>query len=112
MPRYQVNRELIARAPAHAKFMHCLPASRGVEVTDDVIDGPAVGRLRSGREPADSEKGILVWLAYPTVKRATEEQLPVPRHAGALSTSETSAGTALRAAAYPSPTTTSKIGAR
>lgn len=38
--RYQVNHELVEQAPRHAIVLHCLPASRGVEITDEVLDGP------------------------------------------------------------------------
>jgi ornithine carbamoyltransferase len=38
--RLQVNDGLLAQAPPTAKVMHCLPAHRGEEITDSVLDGP------------------------------------------------------------------------
>ncbi|MGA2172034.1 MAG: ornithine carbamoyltransferase [Sedimentisphaerales bacterium] len=37
---FQVNAELLKSAPANAKIMHCLPAYRGLEITDDVVESP------------------------------------------------------------------------
>ena len=59
---YQVNAKLMARAPADALFLHCLPAHRGEEVTDEVIDGPQSVVVAQAANRMHVQKGILVWL--------------------------------------------------
>ncbi|HET91545.1 MAG TPA: putrescine carbamoyltransferase [Chloroflexi bacterium] len=73
MPTYQVNGELFGRAPAHCKFMHCLPASRGVEATDEVMDSPRSIIFDQSENRLHAEKGILTWLVYPRLQRPTPE---------------------------------------
>jgi ornithine carbamoyltransferase len=59
---YQVNAELMAAAPPDALFMHCLPAKRGLEVTDEVIDGPNSIVVEQAANRMHVQKGILAWL--------------------------------------------------
>lgn len=59
---YQINAQLMAAAPSGAFFLHCLPAHRGEEVTDDVIDGPQSIVLEQAANRMHVQKGILVWL--------------------------------------------------
>ncbi len=74
MPNYQVNLQLFEKAPPHSKFMHCLPASRGVEVTDEVIDHPRSIVFDQSENRLHTEKGLLVYLLYPRLPRPSEEQ--------------------------------------
>jgi ornithine carbamoyltransferase len=62
---YQVNSKLMARAPKHCVFLHCLPARRGEEVTDEVIDGPQSLVVPQAANRMHVQKGILVWLLTP-----------------------------------------------
>jgi ornithine carbamoyltransferase len=59
---YQVNTQLMAHAPAEALFLHCLPAHRGEEVTDEVIDGRQSIVIEQAANRMHVQKGILVWL--------------------------------------------------
>jgi len=58
---YQVNSALMKHCP-QAFFMHCLPARRGEEVTDDVIDGPQSLVVDEAANRMHVQKGLLAWL--------------------------------------------------
>jgi ornithine carbamoyltransferase len=59
---YQVNSGLMKHAPAECRFMHDLPARRGLEVTDDVLDGPRSIAFLQAENRMHLAKGLLVWL--------------------------------------------------
>ncbi|KQQ79524.1 ornithine carbamoyltransferase [Aureimonas sp. Leaf324] len=58
---YQVNAALMTRANPQALFMHCLPAHRGEEVTDEVIDGPQSVVFDEAENRLHAQKSILAW---------------------------------------------------
>jgi len=61
MTPYQVNDELMAQAKADALFLHCLPAHRGEEVTDSVIDGPRSVVWDEAENRIHAQKSVLRW---------------------------------------------------
>ncbi len=58
---YQVNAKLMGTAAKDAIFMHCLPAHRGEEVTDEVIDGPQSVVFDEAENRLHAQKGVLAW---------------------------------------------------
>ena len=59
---YQVNQDIMNRAAEGAKLLHCLPARRGEEVTDEVIDGPASAIIQQANNRLHAQKGLVAWL--------------------------------------------------
>jgi ornithine carbamoyltransferase len=60
--RYQVDTKLLSRASAHAIFLHCLPAHRGEEVTEEVIEGPASRVFDQAENRLHVQKAIMAVL--------------------------------------------------
>ena len=58
---YQVNGALMKHAKSDALFMHCLPAHRGEEVTDEVIDGPQSVVFDEAENRLHAQKSVLAW---------------------------------------------------
>ena len=60
--KYQVNNALFANARPNAIFLHCLPAHRGEEVTDEVLDGPRSRVIEQAANRMHFQKALLAWL--------------------------------------------------
>ncbi|MFE3177494.1 ornithine carbamoyltransferase [Amycolatopsis sp. NPDC059090] len=58
----QINAELLKRAADEAIVLHCLPAHRGWEITDDVLDGPASAVWDEAENRLHAQKALMVWL--------------------------------------------------
>ncbi len=58
---FQVNEELLAKAPKHAKVMHCLPAHRGEEITDGVMESEQSVVFQQAGNRMHIQKAILKW---------------------------------------------------
>jgi ornithine carbamoyltransferase len=59
---YQVNKELLAAAAPEAIVLHCLPAHRGEEITDEVMDGPQSAVFDQAENRLHAQKALLAWL--------------------------------------------------
>jgi len=59
---YQINSALLGRANTDAVVLHCLPAHRGYEITDEVMDGPQSAVFDEAENRLHAQKALLVWL--------------------------------------------------
>jgi putrescine carbamoyltransferase len=65
MPKYQINRELLNKAPSHCKVLHCMPANRDYEITSEVMDSASSVVFEEAENRYHTEKALLLWFLYP-----------------------------------------------
>jgi ornithine carbamoyltransferase len=65
---YQINKDLVAAAAPDAMVLHCLPAHRGEEITDDVLDGPQSVVFDQAENRLHAQKALLAWLVESVVE--------------------------------------------
>ncbi len=75
---YQVDATLFGRAKSDAIFLHCLPAHRGDEVTDEVIDGPRSFVFQQAENRLHAQKAILLELMTEKLLDAQHPALAEP----------------------------------
>ena len=79
---YQINADLLRRAKPGAVVLHCLPAHRGEEITDDVMEGPQSAVFDQAENRLHLQKAILyLWLDKAAATRKTKKATPAPRKA-------------------------------
>ncbi|WP_075981320.1 putrescine carbamoyltransferase [Bacillus massilinigeriensis] len=81
-PKYQVTMDLMRKAKPSAKFMHCLPATRGEEVTDEVIDSDLSIVFDEAENRLTAMRGLLVYflgLDKPDMEKVTEAKFELER---------------------------------
>ena len=59
---YQVNENVMSMAADNAKFLHCLPARRGEEVSTEVIDSERSAIIQQANNRLHAQKGLVIWL--------------------------------------------------
>jgi ornithine carbamoyltransferase len=95
-PRYQVNSALVGKAKRHAIVLHCLPAHRGQEITDEVADGSHSALWDQAENRMHAQKAILVELLMPDYARSISA--PKKASAGRTATRTRPRLTSLKAA--------------
>ena len=81
---YQVNEALIARARPDALFMHCLPAHRGEEVTEGVLDGPRSIVLEQAENRLHLQKALMTALVAAPARRPAPLRFSFASHFASL----------------------------
>ena len=67
---YQVNAELLAETPSHTVVMHCLPAHRGEEITDEVFESPRSLVFEEAENRLHAQKALMTFLLAPEARLA------------------------------------------